>query len=208
MNYIKSERENILLVHLAPPCGTCSAATSKRHKSLEAAGYNLPKPLRSKEYPMGLPSLRGLDAAKVTSANALYEVTFQIASSCIDLQLTVSIENPENSLFWDAVPIQGPLAKCNGHHNVFQSWMIGGDRDKQTKWSVQIQMKLFLHPTLCATNLMIAKRGHGCFIRRSSFSHLGRVVLSSIIMRESRTSGEGKSCCVGVCTNAIIVATG
>ena len=134
MNYIKSERENILLVHLAPTCGTCSAARSKRHKSLEAAGYHLPKPLRSKEYPMGLPSLGGLDAAKVTSANALYEVTFQIASSCIDLQLTVSIENPENSLFGDAVPIQGPLAKCNGHHNVFQSWMIGGDRGKQTKW--------------------------------------------------------------------------
>ena len=118
MNYIKSEKENILLVHLAPPCGTCSAARNRRHKTLEAAGYDLPVPLRSKEWPMGLPSLRGLDAAKVAAANALYERTLQIASLCIDLQLTVPIENPENRLFWDTEPIKRLLEKCDGHHNV------------------------------------------------------------------------------------------
>ena len=134
MNFIKSEKDNILLVHLAPPCGTCSAARNKRHRKLEEAGYDLPVPLRSKDWPMGLPSLKGLDAAKVAAANVLYERTFQIASLCIDLQLTVSLENPENSLFWDTTPIQRLMAKCFGHHNVFQSCMMGGDRDKRTKW--------------------------------------------------------------------------
>ena len=134
INYIKSEKENILLIHLAPPCGTCSAARNKRHKALEAAGFDLPLPLRSKQWPMGLPSLRGLDAVKVAAANALYERTFQIASLGIDLQLTVSIENPENSLFWDTDPIVRLMAKCPGRHNVFQSCMMGGDRDKRTKW--------------------------------------------------------------------------
>ena len=91
MNYIKSEKENILWIHLAPPCATCSAARNKRHRALEAAGFDLPVPLRSKEWPMGFPSLEGLDAAKVSAANVLYERTFQIASLGIDLQLTVSI---------------------------------------------------------------------------------------------------------------------
>ena len=68
-NFIKSEKENIMLVHLAPPCGTSSAARNKRHPDLEAAGFDLPRPLRSREHPMGLPTLRGLDAAKVNSAN-------------------------------------------------------------------------------------------------------------------------------------------
>ena len=36
----------------------------------------LPRPLRSKLYPMGLPTLRGLDAAKVASANLLYFCNF------------------------------------------------------------------------------------------------------------------------------------
>ena len=134
MNYIKSEKENILWIHLAPPCGTCSAARNTRHRALEAAGYDLPVPLRSKEWRMGFPSLKGLDAAKVSAANVLYERTFQIASLAIDLQLTVSIENPENSLFWDTDPIKRLMEKCEGHHNVFQSCMMGGDRDKRTKW--------------------------------------------------------------------------
>ena len=119
INYIKSEKDNILLIHLAPPCGTCSAARNKRHRALEAAGFDLPMPLRSKQWPMGLPSLRGRDAVKVAAANALYERTFQIDSLGIDLQLTVSIENPENGLFWDTDPIVRLMAKCPGRHNVF-----------------------------------------------------------------------------------------
>ena len=31
INYIKSEKENILLIHLAPPCGTCSKSGDQRH---------------------------------------------------------------------------------------------------------------------------------------------------------------------------------
>ena len=56
-NFIISERMNIVYIHMAPPCGTCSAARNKRHRDLEAAGYDLPRPLRSKLYPMGLPTL-------------------------------------------------------------------------------------------------------------------------------------------------------
>ena len=77
-NFIASEKANLIYVHLAPPCGTCSAARNKPHKDLERAGFTLPQPLRSKLHPMGLPHIRGLDAAKVASANMLYQATFEI----------------------------------------------------------------------------------------------------------------------------------
>lgn len=133
-DFIASERYNLLYVHLAPPCGTCSAARNKRHRDLEAAGFKLPRPLRSKLFPMGLPTLKGLDAAKVASANALYYATLEIAKVCLQFDILFTIENPENSLMWDTEPLQELFRLCPGYHNVFQSCMMGGDRDKKTKW--------------------------------------------------------------------------
>ena len=123
-----------MLVHLAPPCGTASAARNKRHKALEQAGFELPVPFRSKESPMGLPSLKGLDASKVLAANRLYEATFTIAELCIRLQITVSIENPQNSLFWETDLTKKLLQLFPGRTNAFDSCMMGGDRDKATTW--------------------------------------------------------------------------
>ena len=134
LNFIESEKDNIMLVHLAPPCGTVSAARNRRHKHLEEAGFDLPVPLRSKEFPMGLPTLRGLDLTKVSLANDLYWATLTIAEKCIQLNVTVSIENPENSLFWLTDPIQQLFRICPGNLNVFDSCMMGGDRDKATAW--------------------------------------------------------------------------
>ena len=125
LKFIESEKDNIMLVHMAPPCGTASAARNRRYKALEGAGYELPVPL---------PSLRGLDASKVLSANCLYNATLMIAKLCIRLQITVSIENPHNSLFWDTDPIKELLQLCPGKTNVFDSCMMGGDRDKATTW--------------------------------------------------------------------------
>ena len=133
-NFIISERHNIIYIHMAPPCGTCSAARNKRHRDLEEAGYILPQPVRSRAFPMGLPTNRGLDAAKVAAANILYYATLEIAKLCLQYDILFSLENPENSLFWETDPIQELFRLCNGYHNVFQSCMMGGDRDKRTKW--------------------------------------------------------------------------
>ena len=133
-NFILSERHNILYIHIAPPCGTCSAARNKRHRDLEAAGYVLPQPVRSRAFLMGLPTNRGLDAAKVAAANTLYYATLEIAKLCLQFDIMFSLENPENSLFWETDPIQELFRLCNGYHNIFQSCMMGGDRDKRTKW--------------------------------------------------------------------------
>ena len=51
--------KKIVLVHLAPPCGTASRAREIRRKCLS------PKPLRSEQYPDGLPDLVGEDLKRV-----------------------------------------------------------------------------------------------------------------------------------------------
>ena len=56
----------------APPCATASRAREIRRRS----GPD-PKPLRTNTHPEGIPSLEGLDAARVESANKLYNVTCQ-----------------------------------------------------------------------------------------------------------------------------------
>lgn len=46
----------------------------------------------------------------------------------------MSIENPQNSLFWLTEPIVRLFSEHMGHHNVFQACMMGADRDKRTLW--------------------------------------------------------------------------
>ena len=59
--------------HFAPPCGTASRA-----RLIQRRGRYNPPILRTDERPNGLPSLAGVLAAKVRSANHLYQVTCHI----------------------------------------------------------------------------------------------------------------------------------
>ena len=38
------------------------------------------------------------------------------------------------NLRWETDPMKELFRLCEGYHNVFQSCMMGGDRDKGTKW--------------------------------------------------------------------------
>ena len=58
------EHYNVVFVHAAPPCGTCSRA---REIPLGPGGG--PKQLRSHAHPLGLPSLTGRDLERVQLAN-------------------------------------------------------------------------------------------------------------------------------------------
>ena len=50
----------------------------KRNKNLERAGFKVPKPCRSNEFPLGLPSLTGLDKIRTEAANDVYKVIAQL----------------------------------------------------------------------------------------------------------------------------------
>ena len=83
---IKTERHRILAIHLAPACGTASRAREKKLSSLAKHGFKMPVPLRSRDKPMGLDGLQGLDKV--------------IVRLCMELHILCSVENPANSLFW------------------------------------------------------------------------------------------------------------
>ena len=57
----------LLWIHLAPVCGTASRARDIRRF------HNDPKPLRSEEWPEGLPGLSPKELERVSLANRLFE---------------------------------------------------------------------------------------------------------------------------------------
>ena len=132
LDFLQAELNVLVYIHLAPPCGTASAA---RGIPVPGCPEDMqPKPLRTKEFPDGLPGLSGLNQLKVEKANALYRATFKIVQFCIIHNILVSIENPLNSLFWHTKPMVELFELCEGFRVVFDNCMMGGQRDKATLW--------------------------------------------------------------------------
>ena len=82
------DHPNLVWVHFAPPCGTCSRARLIRPG---------PPQLRSEEFPEGLPYLAERfpkEALKVKSANELYEAMLTLITKCIAKRVRWTLENP------------------------------------------------------------------------------------------------------------------
>lgn len=52
----------------------------------------------------------------------------------IGFGISVSVENPKNSIFWLCSMIVELFAKFPGHNTYFDGCMHGGNRDKATRW--------------------------------------------------------------------------
>ena len=100
LQVLEKEKDCILWVHFAPSCGTASRSRERPLKHLERQGFEVPKPLRSDQHPLGVPGLVGRDLAKVLSANATYTAMLKVCEMCLQFGIAISIENPGNSLFW------------------------------------------------------------------------------------------------------------
>ena len=116
------------LVWLAPPCGTASRARNIPAKN--AQGNLFATPLRSDEFPDGLPDLDGIDFDRVLAANSLYELCENVCKLCDKLNIKWVIENPFDSYFWYTTWI-------SLRHQHFQKFflhncMYGGPRPKRT----------------------------------------------------------------------------
>ena len=64
LQFIDEAAGCILMIWVAPPCGTSSRAREKKLPKLEAAGAKVPIPLRSSQQPDQLDGLGGLDKLK------------------------------------------------------------------------------------------------------------------------------------------------
>ena len=139
LDFLKAELNVLVYIHLAPPCGTASAA---RGIPVPGCPQEMqPVPLRSKEFPDSLPGLTGLNLLKVEKANALYRATAVIVQFCVLYGILVSIENPLNSLFWLTKPMVELFASCEGFSSRFRQLHDG--RAKRQSNPVVVQQEFF-----------------------------------------------------------------
>ena len=130
--------DNSILVytHSAPPCGTASKARERPiSKQLLAQGAPAPRPLRSTEFPEGMPGLTENEQARVDSANKIYKLISDIILYLIFRGVLFSVENPLSSYFWLCARMPEIRAKPEVESNPFQSCMQGGERDKWSDWT-------------------------------------------------------------------------
>ena len=88
-------------VHLGLPCGTSSRARERPiPREMRLAGVPEPPPLRSAEFPLGIPGLAHHHQRRIDSANCLYALAIEIILWCHRHKVVISIENPASSWLW------------------------------------------------------------------------------------------------------------
>lgn len=116
-----------IYVHFAPPCGTASRARFIRRRGR----YN-PPVLRTDSHPDGLKTLHPLHAAKVASANKLYQITVELCKLCNACGVLYTIENPARSFMWQTAPFKKFLKEVPHYATFFHHCMYGSSRRKHT----------------------------------------------------------------------------
>jgi hypothetical protein len=117
-------------IFLAPPCGTCSLARNIKLRDSTGSPLHGPKPLRSTDWPEGLPGLGHKDRIRVSAANKLYDFLAAVVDMAHELGLLVVVENPRSSLFWLTrfwKQIKAPM-----QYSAHQACAYGGERPKWT----------------------------------------------------------------------------
>ena len=128
-------------IHAGVACGTSSRAREKAIPlTLQRAGAPTPPPLRSAEFPMGLPNLKPHHQQRVESANQLYRFVLEVLLFCSKHGIIFSVENPWRSWFWSVLVFLArelSFEACrtiNALHSVlFDNCMHGGSRQKRTR---------------------------------------------------------------------------
>ena len=133
-DFISKHHHQILWAHFAPSCGTASRARGRPLPKLAKLGIKVPQPLRSDKQPLGLDGLAGTDKIKAETANITYDSTCLLVRLCHSYAIAVSLENPENSLFWKIPVVILLLEELGGHMTYFDNCCHGGTRKKGTAW--------------------------------------------------------------------------
>ena len=126
--------------HLGVPCGTASRARERPLPAHHVLAAKPPQPLRSPEFPLGLPTLPAdsKDSWRVRTANVLYRFSYRLLLHCCSSGIACSVENPTNSLFWQvldsfAAQENRPWPPPQLEYIDFHSCCHGGSRPKKTR---------------------------------------------------------------------------
>ncbi|CAE7537200.1 unnamed protein product, partial [Symbiodinium necroappetens] len=139
---------NAAYVHCGPPCGTASRARERAiPRKMRAAGVPQPPPLRSSDFPFGLPNMLQSAAygPRLHAANRLYRFTAKILLACLQEERYFSIENPASSHFWsilDALVLEWPSSVQAKYAKLlrvdFAQCMHGGTRPKVSRFLTNV----------------------------------------------------------------------
>ena len=91
-------------------------------------------PVRSKDFPEGLPALQGLDRDKVKDGNRLLQISLEIISICRTQGTRVSLENPRSSFLWKQ-PNMCRAAELGGSCVVFGLLLLWHLLEKPTNFT-------------------------------------------------------------------------
>ena len=129
----KVEGGTVFFIPMAPPCETASRARDKPIPfRLRRLGVPQPPPLRSAQWPSGLPGLSGRNLQRVRLANLCYDTAAYVFQLAHSKGVIVFIENPTGSYMW-LVPCIAALFDLPGvFFTTFHVCMHGGVRDKRT----------------------------------------------------------------------------
>ena len=119
--------------HWGVPCGTGSRA-----REIALPGGGGPKPLRSEDYPEGLPNLQGKDALRVEKANQIYEIACRLILYCHYRKIHWSIEQPRRALFWWTKYWAMVLQHLDPYYVDFETCMYGSGRAKKTRLATSL----------------------------------------------------------------------
>ena len=119
----------LLWEHFAPVCGTASKAREIPRPEVNVA----PRPLRSREHPLGLPTLSPGEQQRVDVANELFRYTCELFAFCVRRGILATMENPRCSYLW-MIPCVLELQRTYPLFATdFQACMYGSMRDKWTR---------------------------------------------------------------------------
>ena len=117
---------DVICVHIALPCGTCSKARGIPLPD----GSPGPAPLRSWSHLYGLPGISGTDAIKLEAANRLYIAIAEFIEFLESEGIPWTVENPGNSWLWELPCMAWPIANASFYH--LHACAYGGLRKKDT----------------------------------------------------------------------------
>ena len=134
LDLLRAEKDKLLMVFIAPPCGTASRARGRPIKSSLLKGRKAPVPLRTDAQPDGKDGLSKTDKLKTELANQLYDAIATLVLFVHSLGVCVVVENPKNSLYWATSFSRRYLDKVLGFWTDFHNCCHGGTRDKLTRF--------------------------------------------------------------------------
>ena len=132
---VEEIRKSANAIHLAPPCGTASAARGfPLSEEDKAKGLPQPKPLRTLQEPWGKDNLSPQNQVKVDKANIIYLFCIQTIIWCCTRVPVIpfTLENPIRSLLWALPPMKEVIKKFKLALLNTHMCMLGSERRKES----------------------------------------------------------------------------